>query len=239
MTFKPIICIDFDGVLHSYKSGWQGADVANDPPVDGAIEWLRNLIVGGQCDPQIYSSRSRQDGGVLCMKNWLIKHGLEVEHADALQFPTQKPAAFLTIDDRAHCFKGDFSMLEVDDILNFQPWNSPWPRWKRYADDEAAKWGMKIIRSPTKGAREDRVVLSSGDYHKIIAIDHSDRRIHYSIVEPKVRGQIRLAVLEFDRERRIADGKKPRGICGLHKCTHMPTEPPCEWEMENKRWTGT
>lgn len=38
------ICIDFDGVLHSYTSGWQGEDVASDPPVPGAIEWLREMI---------------------------------------------------------------------------------------------------------------------------------------------------------------------------------------------------
>lgn len=231
MTFKPIICIDFDGVLHSYSSGWQGPDVANDPPVKGAIEWLRGLIVGGQCDPQIYSSRSRQDGGIICMKNWLIKHGLEIEHADALQFPTQKPAAFLTIDDRAFCFKGEFP--ETDDILNFQPWNSKWPKWKRYADDEAAKWGMKVkIMDPDERKREDRVKLYSDDgYEEEVRILMTDRRIHYSIVEPKVRGQIRLAALKAQRARDIKAKRTPRAICGLHKFTHMPNEPPCEWEI--------
>lgn len=119
--FKPIICIDFDGVLHSYSSGWQGANVANDPPVPGAIEWLRDLIINGDVDPQIYSSRSRQDGGVLCMRNWLVKHGLEGDLADVLTFPTQKPAAFLTIDDRAICFDGTFP--DVITMKAFKPWN--------------------------------------------------------------------------------------------------------------------
>jgi hypothetical protein len=117
----PTICIDFDGVLHSYTSGWQGEHVANDPPVPGAIEWLRGLIEGGVVKPVIYSSRSKAPAGILCMKEWLIRHGLDVELADALHFPMQKPAAFLTIDDRAICFDGTFP--PVQEMLDFEPWN--------------------------------------------------------------------------------------------------------------------
>lgn len=125
MSFTPIICIDFDGVLHSYSSGWQGADVANDPPVPGAIEWLTDLIVKNEVDPQIYSSRSRQEGGILCMKEWLIKHGMSPSMADMIAFPTQKPAAFLTIDDRAICFDGTFPTAEM--MKAFKPWNKRVP----------------------------------------------------------------------------------------------------------------
>ncbi len=121
MTFIPTICVDFDGVLHSYTSGWQGEAVAADPPVPGAIEWLRGLIEGGSVKPVIYSSRSKEPAGVLCMKEWLIKHGLSVELADALEFPTQKPAAFLTLDDRAICFTGVFPTAQ--EIHDFKPWN--------------------------------------------------------------------------------------------------------------------
>ena len=44
MGKRPVICIDFDGVLHSYTSGWQGMSKASDPPVDGAIEWLKEVL---------------------------------------------------------------------------------------------------------------------------------------------------------------------------------------------------
>ena len=40
---------------------------------------------------------------------------------DAIGFPTKKPAAFLTIDDRCFCFEGHFPTL--GDIDDFVPWN--------------------------------------------------------------------------------------------------------------------
>lgn len=38
-----------------------------------------------------------------------------------LSFPLMKPAAFLTIDDRAIQFKGNF--MDPEDLLQFKPWN--------------------------------------------------------------------------------------------------------------------
>jgi len=42
---KPILVLDFDGVLHSYTSGWQGATVIADPPTRGMVEFLRAAAV--------------------------------------------------------------------------------------------------------------------------------------------------------------------------------------------------
>lgn len=67
---KPTICIDFDGVLHSYESGWQGIAVIPDSPVKGAIEWLLELLRDGM-QPAIYSSRSSSLRGRRAMKAWL------------------------------------------------------------------------------------------------------------------------------------------------------------------------
>ena len=33
MKYQPNVVLDFDGVIHSYVSGWQGAGVVPDPPV--------------------------------------------------------------------------------------------------------------------------------------------------------------------------------------------------------------
>lgn len=134
MSFNPIICVDFDGVIHSYTSGWQGVAVINDDPVPGAIEWLEKHLpvpdeVCAMAPPhkgpivQIYSSRSKSWRGRRAMKKWLIKHGLHKAYIydNLLKFPTKKPAAFLTVDDRAICFNGKFPSTET--MMSFKPWN--------------------------------------------------------------------------------------------------------------------
>lgn len=130
--FNPIICVDFDGVIHSYTSGWKAAGIVSDPPVDGAIEWLigkmPNFVDGGylwtdgQPEIQIYSSRSKYPAGIKAMKEWLIEHCFPRQFIDdnVLKFPTEKPAAFLTIDDRAICFDGKFPTTEA--MISFKPW---------------------------------------------------------------------------------------------------------------------
>jgi hypothetical protein len=134
---KPILCLDFDGVIHSYTSGWQGADVVSDPPVPGAmafiIEAQRAFRVG------IFSSRSNQPGGIEAMQKWIYLHMLThvaLTEAEAYQIAdditskigwwTTKPPAMLTIDDRAITFTGQWP--DMEDLLTFQPWNKRDPK---------------------------------------------------------------------------------------------------------------
>lgn len=118
--FRKILCVDFDGVIHSYSSGWLGAVTIRDRPVDGAFAWLKSLAFDNRFEVCIYSARSSQEGGVYAMKQWFLEHGFDREAFTQLQFPTQKPPAWITIDDRAICFKGAFPSTES--ILNFRPW---------------------------------------------------------------------------------------------------------------------
>ena len=118
MSAKKILCIDFDGVIHSYSSGWHGADIVSDPPVPGAKEFLEGAIL--VFDVYINSSRSGQKGGIHAMRTWMIHH-FGVDLVKELYFTEYKPAAFLTIDDRCLTFDGIWpSPLR---LLEFKPWN--------------------------------------------------------------------------------------------------------------------
>lgn len=129
MRKKPILCLDFDGVLHSYTSGWKGADVIPDPPVPGAMAFVAEAM--DEFNLQIFSSRSNQPGGIKAMQKWLAKH-LCAHHEEppvdfeaivrgCIGWPTAKPPAMVTIDDRAVTFTGTFP--SIDELKRFKPWN--------------------------------------------------------------------------------------------------------------------
>jgi len=124
--FKPILCMDFDGVIHSYTSGWAGAATIIDPPTPGALQFLAEMIKQDKYKIAIYSPRSNQPGGILAMKDWFRKwfmlQDLYMELVNDLDFPVVKPPAFVTVDDRCICFDGDFYHL-FDKIQAFRPWN--------------------------------------------------------------------------------------------------------------------
>lgn len=113
---KPILCLDFDGVVHSYTSGWVAANWTQDPPVRGAHEFLRAAVE--HFDVAIFSSRSHQPGGVQAMRNFCGFYFPDV--VERLRFPTRKPPAKVSIDDRAFTFRGRWPGM--DELLNFEPY---------------------------------------------------------------------------------------------------------------------
>jgi hypothetical protein len=123
---KPILCLDFDGVIHSYTSGWKGANVISDPPVEGAIAFMLGAL--DHFSVVIFSSRSNQRGGLVAMHTWLRKHAGAAWYEspgncglEDVKFVTEKPAAFVTIDDRALTFTGVWPDMET--LKAFKPWN--------------------------------------------------------------------------------------------------------------------
>lgn len=69
---KPILCLDFDGVIHSYSSGWKGATVIPDPPVHGALEFIVHALQRFRVC--VLSSRSHRWGGRRAMRRWMLEH---------------------------------------------------------------------------------------------------------------------------------------------------------------------
>jgi hypothetical protein len=129
---KPILCVDFDGVIHSYTSGWKGEEIIPDPPVKGALPWLWRATEF--FDVQVYSSRSKSDKARAAMREWMgrwaerefpFDHPMNASGPQRypIAFAHEKPAAFLTIDDRAICFDGMWDGKDLADLLNFKPWN--------------------------------------------------------------------------------------------------------------------
>lgn len=120
MPYQPTVCVDFDGVIHSYTTSWAGPTVIPDPPVEGAFKWLAQLVAAGfkVC---IFSSRSHRQGGIEAMQDWFQKHNIEGWVFQLLHFPLDKPSAVLYVDDRGFCFEGSFP--SVDFINHFKPWN--------------------------------------------------------------------------------------------------------------------
>lgn len=120
---RPILCLDFDGVLHAYTSGWQGEGKAADGPVEGAMQFV--IDATPEFRIAIYSTRSHSHEGRTAMQTfmryWLTEAGAGWHVFDLLEWPETKPPAMVTIDDRAITFTGTFPAIK--ELLAFQPWN--------------------------------------------------------------------------------------------------------------------
>lgn len=121
--FVGTIAVDFDGVIHSYTSPFPGVNKIPDPPVDGALDFLRSLI-DAHYRVLIFSTRCIEkpghEGGIEAMKTWLSENGLEDRYLSLLEFTAEKQAAILYIDDRGWRFEGTFPTL--DEIANSKTW---------------------------------------------------------------------------------------------------------------------
>jgi hypothetical protein len=152
---KMILAIDFDGVIHDYKKGWQGGELYGHATC-GWFEWY--LHVSKRFDIVIHTSRAVDDLGCLEVVDWLNReyaawreHGSKGYPDNASeqlhdwllarreelprplperiiwQVQATKPPAYLSIDDRAVRFDGDWSAdsVSMSALYRFRTWSDP------------------------------------------------------------------------------------------------------------------
>ena len=132
MNRKPILCIDFDGVIHSYDRGWRNGAIYGDV-TPGFFEWAEKAR--NHFRLVIFSSRSSTPHGRDAMLSWLksklaatIDQGADLDislgyKGSDFEIAHEKPPAFLTIDDRGLTFTGNWSDFDPEALLKFKPWN--------------------------------------------------------------------------------------------------------------------
>ncbi len=131
-AFVPVICIDFDGVIHDYKKGWQDGRIYGDI-VPGFFEWADRAALVFRL--VVYSSRSATGEGLEAMESWMVERRDAWRRAHpevpgpfaSFEYAHHKPPAWITIDDRAIPFRGDWNAQELDPtaLQAFRPWNAP------------------------------------------------------------------------------------------------------------------
>lgn len=115
---KKTIVLDFDGVIHSYKTRWINERVIPDPPVDGVKEAIAKLRE--KVRVVVKSVRCMiSDAGLEAVKAYLQKWDIVVDGV-VKEIPRNASAL---VDDRVITFKGDWSDEFLDQVVNFKPWN--------------------------------------------------------------------------------------------------------------------
>ena len=197
---KPNLIIDFDGVLHSYTSGWQGARQCSDPPVPGAKEFLTEAV--DYFTVCIMSSRTHQEGGILAMSEYCAKH-FGATLTGQLAFPHHKPPAVLAIDDRVLRFEGTWPSIAW--LKKFKPWtikdSSPDPSVFDSTDDKRIE--QNLFRHKSRlltGAEKAAMQLIKDEalsLHKIMTGVGDSREM--SLAKTKLEEAVMWAVKHITR----------------------------------------
>ena len=132
MGKRYTVCVDFDGVLHLYRTPWQAAHVIPDPPTPGAVEWLHRTLQ--KFDVAILSTRTKTWRGRRAIRAWLREHWGNLYYGspgcrgvEDVTLTATKPPALIYLDDRAYRFEGD-NWPTPNDVHQSVPWMKDRPR---------------------------------------------------------------------------------------------------------------
>lgn len=148
------VVFDFDGVIHSYTSGWQGATNIPDPPVPGIQEALKEIHDAGY-EVVVVSTRCKTALGRMAIENWIDMYGMTQEVDKVCK---EKPPAIAYIDDRAICFDGHPETL-LKKIQSFEPW------YKMPTLTPQTEW-VSVEERPPKAEKEVRLFCITPNGYK-------------------------------------------------------------------------
>lgn len=117
---RELIAVDFDGVIHSHVSGWQGPTVIPDAPTPGAFQWLEGI--SEHYDITIHTRRASDQGGITAVYRWLVERGLPRSVLAQLAITDRKPDARVFVDDRAYRFDGS-NWPSAQTLALAEPWH--------------------------------------------------------------------------------------------------------------------
>ena len=117
-TSAPVIAFDFDGVIARY-AGF----VAKDDTQEPNPEVVKAIIVLKEkgCRILVHSTRGDEFLKMYCEK-FSIPADYINHRPDIAGDNPGKPIAFVYVDDRAICYKGENAETLVSEILNFKPY---------------------------------------------------------------------------------------------------------------------
>lgn len=162
------VVFDFDGVIHSYTSGWQGVDVIPDEPVEGIENALKEIHEAGY-EVVIVSTRCTDFVGEEAIIKWLVKYGL-ICYVDKVC--KEKPPAIVYIDDRAICFDGRPEKL-LPKIESFVPWNK---KKNKNLDNKIFKYVADALDANGTVKRvviDDKVFITIDGYYGLLLSDNN------------------------------------------------------------------
>lgn len=103
------IAVDFDGVIHPYSAGWVGSKPADEPPMPGALEFLRWCRDEGY-QVVIFSTRADHEEGFKGICDWLTDNDL---YSFVERVTHHKPPAVAYVDDRAVPYLGNWEDVKI------------------------------------------------------------------------------------------------------------------------------
>lgn len=153
------IVFDFDGVIHSYTSGWQGYDNIPDPPVEGIRDLLRKIKTLGY-NIWIVATRALTIEGTNAVINYLKRYDIPYHTVTNI-----KPKALVYVDDRGLQFTGDTSDNFLYEILHFQTWKQQKSQFRGAIINASVNSVESLKAKTTLGPQE---LTSSEEYNAAI-----------------------------------------------------------------------